>query len=1632
MGAMIKSGSLRSLAISVLVTGLALVAATCSAADTVILSNLAQPADEPSPASICGSVWDAAPFVTGDQAALLGSVRLAAVTLYGQGTSSVTVYSDKNGLPNVPVQNGVLNGPVRPGGTGVPYYIPDELRLAPNTRYWLVASTDQPTCPSGMGYGWYMTSSWGYSGYAGWVLPHYGAYTMDAGVTWVSTEGAMIPSPFFFELSGTVLSDALPALSISDGIAPAGNPGTNAQVFEVRLSRPSLTPVSVDLRTVAGWGSTNDFDPAGGTITFAPGSTNQTFTIRLAAASNNTTNQCFLVQLTNPTTNAVLDNAEGLGTFLTNAPLPEVLVMSAAVKEGNLHNPNLLAMVRLSRPSATPVSVDFSTLGLSAVAGQDFVATNGTVILGGTYPLTRWVPVAVLANLIAEPDKTLALQLSNPTNCVISLTQGILTLLNDDGLPGMVDHFSIVTNGQALGGIPCPVTITALDGSGNVVSNFSDRVFFMAGYSNSPPQHFDFEEGDFSEWTPRNASQWPGPYEMRQLDVTQPGVTNFAFRISPNNGSDGIQRMLYLEGGRGYYISVSFAQALDAAANNGATTARVVMDGTQYAAASFGYMNYGEVLRTNVTFYYDAWYSYSRFFSLQFDRPYFEANYLGAFADDVVVSPVRFRSAWSGTFTNGVWSGTVTFAGQATDVLLFAEDVERHLGHSQPLTVLPTPNLALGTTLAAGLSRVGEPLTFTVSATNNGEAAASSVVISNSFSPGMLISSATSTLGTCAISGTNVVCNLGSMAVGQTAAVTIVARATDTNLMAFSSVVSCSEPDSDLSNNSAQRTFSVGLPGLRSASVSVHGAPGGTNLVFPVWIGGPFVQPVSVQYRTSTGANPPLGDVIQTNGTLVFQPGMTNLAVSVAVLDDGVYEGSQYCWLDLENLANAVFLNGTAFDGAITDNDPPPTLTIDDAGVVEGDSGTTNAVFVVHLSGATDIPASVQFTTVNGTALAGSDYYSTNGTLTFPPGTNTQTIIVRVRGSTVNEPNETLYVNLSGPVDATIARAQATGTITNDDLVAGRLDHFDWAPVFSPQIPNRPIPVSIIARDAFGQVLTNFTGTVPLSAATSGGATNLGLAPTSSGPFVDGIWTGGVTFTNTGTQVILRVDDGQEHIGLSNPFDVLARFPLALALPAGANENAGALVNQARVWFPLPETNDVQIPLTTTNLNLITVPSSVLIPAGQTSAVFTISVLDNALLDGTRTAYLSTTATQYANATASMQIYDNEIATLSVTLPAQIAEATSGPKVGFGTVTMSAMPDANIIVTLTSSKPSRLQVPASVTIPVGTNAATFTLNAPDNNLLDGSESITVTASVQNWTSGSAVTVVTDNDPYTMQLRATYLGNETGVEEGQGTLTNWVMLQLGGKTVSNLVVNLASSDTTELLVPATVTVPAGTNTAYFNTTVVDDNETDGPQSVNILASAPGFTNASLAITVLDNELHHFNFVALSGSRTSGVPFQVTVSAADISNRTLARYNGAIFLRTLGSRGPFTIGITNVTGWIRGTWVGSVVIDSPYAQTVYLQALDLKGHSGQSAAINLGLPAWAGTPTIVQTRVTGSDLVISFQTVTDTYYALESTADLLLGPWLPVGAEVLGDGGMLSITDSGGAAAQGRFYRLRLHR
>jgi hypothetical protein len=113
-------------------------------------------------------------------------------------------------------------------------------------------------------------------------------------------------------------------------------------------------------------------------------------------------------------------------------------------------------------------------------------------------------------------------------------------------------------------------------------------------------------------------------------------------------------------------------------------------------------------------------------------------------------------------------------------------------------------------------------------------------------------------------------------------------------------------------------------------------------------------------------------------------------------------------------------------------------LSIADASIVEGNAGTKYMVFTINLSAASASPVRVDVATSDGTATAGSDYLaaSTLG-LRFPAGTTSRSIVVSILGDAAPESNETLKVDLSNAVGATISDAQGIGTIANDDIASG-------------------------------------------------------------------------------------------------------------------------------------------------------------------------------------------------------------------------------------------------------------------------------------------------------------------------------------------------------------------------------------------------------------------------------------------------------------------------------------------------------------------------------------------------------------------------------------------------------------------
>jgi len=219
-----------------------------------------------------------------------------------------------------------------------------------------------------------------------------------------------------------------------------------------------------------------------------------------------------------------------------------------------------------------------------------------------------------------------------------------------------------------------------------------------------------------------------------------------------------------------------------------------------------------------------------------------------------------------------------------------------------------------------------------------------------------------------------------------------------------------------------------------SDSSITEGNAGTTTAQFVVSLDTTFSQPVKVNYSTA-GQTAFIGsDLLATLGTLTFAPGVTLNTIQVAVTGDTFVEANETFLVNLSAPVNATLNKSVGVGTIVNDDGPPRQITISDPFVTEGNTGTTTARFIVSLSSTFTQNVTVNFATANETALSGSDYTAASGLLTFAPGTSLATINVPVVGDTLVEPNETFRVNLSTPINATLAKTGGVATIVNDDV----------------------------------------------------------------------------------------------------------------------------------------------------------------------------------------------------------------------------------------------------------------------------------------------------------------------------------------------------------------------------------------------------------------------------------------------------------------------------------------------------------------------------------------------------------------------------------------------------------------------
>lgn len=668
------------------------------------------------------------------------------------------------------------------------------------------------------------------------------------------------------------------------------------------------------------------------------------------------------------------------------------------------------------------------------------------------------------------------------------------------------------------------------------------------------------------------------------------------------------------------------------------------------------------------------------------------------------------------------------------------------------------------------------------------------------------------------------------------------------------------------------------LPNLTINNVPANeGNAGTTSFSFTVSLSAP-AGPGGVTFDIATANGTATASVDYVASSLTSQTipaGSSTYFFTVLGNGDLLNEPTETFFVNVTNVVNATVVDGQGV-GTITNDDPLPSLSIDDVAVVEGNSGTVNAVFTVTLNAASGQTVGVNYATADGAATQPADYTSTSGTLTFTPGQTTRTITVPVIGDTVPEANESFVVNLSGATNATISDNQGQGTITNDDV-----------PV---SVSPGSLPGGTVAA-AYSQTFTGSGGTGPYTFAVTAGTLPVNMM-VSSGGVLSGTPTGGGSFNFTitatdssaspgpyaGSQaytlaiasptVVLApttVPDGTRTVAYSTTLTASGgTAPYSYAVTAGALPGGLTLTTGGVLSGTPTATGSFNFSVTATDSSTGTGPYTAV-------RAYTMAVADAAPVASNS---VHTVVYGSANNTVPLSLSGGPVASLALTTPAAHGAAVvSGttiqytPTAGYAggdsfayTATNPSGTSAPATVTLTVSPPTLVVSPSTAqTATVGTAySRTFTWSggaAPYTGLqvqnLPAGLSVTATTATTVTVSGTPTVAGT------FSLNLTASDSSTGTGPFNGTQT--VSLTVGAPTVTLTPTSLPN---------------ASAYSAYNQSITATGGLTPHTYAVTAGALPPGLTLSTAGV--------------LSG--TAGAPgtYNFTVTATDASG---AVYTGS---------------------------------------------------------------------------------------------------------------------------------------------
>ncbi len=775
-----------------------------------------------------------------------------------------------------------------------------------------------------------------------------------------------------------------------------GDAGVTNMTFTISYTG-TKNNISVDWTTADGTATAGaDYVASSGTATFtATGAKSQTITIPVIGDLLDEANETFTVNLSNPQPPAVADitTATRTGTIRDDDPTPSLAIDDLSLPEGNAGTTNAVLTVTLSAPSGRNVTVHFATANSTAVQPSDYAATSGNLtFLPGQVALP--VSVTIVGDTTSESDEAFFVNLSSGGNASIADNRGVVTIVNDDALPSLtIDDVSRTEGNSGSANLKFTVSLAPASGSTVTVS------YATADVTATAPADYTSRTGTLTFNAGQTSKTISVPVVGDTLD--EDDETFVVNLFAPTNAT------------------VADAQGVGTIVDNDATPSVGINNAT---------VTEGDVGTVTATFTATLSAVSGRTVTVDY-----------ATADITATAPTDYAAA----------SGTLTFpAGTTTRTIPIAVqgDLSDEADETYQVALSNPVNVTISTAIGTGtITDNDAPPSIAINDVSQTEGNAGTTNmnfdVSLSVPSGLTVTVNYATADSTAMQPSDYTTSSGTLTFtpGQgmkTISVPIVGDTTDevdeTFFVNLSGATNASIAD-------AQGVGTIvdddPLPSLTINDVSLtEGDAGTTDATFTVSLTNPSAFPISVDVSTADQTAVAPGDYGAVSTTVSFAPGQVSTTVDVLVQGDTTHELDETYAVDLSNPTGAALADAHGV-GTIVDDDAAPVLDVGDVTVTEGDVGDVTASFPVTLTGATQVPVTVDVATADGTATQPTDYDPVVTTLTLAPGETTKTVDVTIHGDTTVEPDETFTVQLSNPVGAGIADGIGNGTIVNDDAV---------------------------------------------------------------------------------------------------------------------------------------------------------------------------------------------------------------------------------------------------------------------------------------------------------------------------------------------------------------------------------------------------------------------------------------------------------------------------------------------------------------------------------------------------------------------------------------------------------------------